>query len=130
MYVLRHRSHRACNMYVRMNVFVCIFCCLLVVLPVASPPGEGTRQRPDGGARRQFYCCRPGVFFFHPSGFSFPCSSFVFPEVNRFTCFFALALSRFEYMLPFLLFAYLRVFFSFFIFHFLMCFLVFPFSLF
>ena len=26
-----------------------------VVLPVAPPPGEGTRQRPDGGARQRFY---------------------------------------------------------------------------
>ena len=47
-----------------------MFCgCLFVVLPVASPPGEGTRWRPDGRARWCFFC-RTGVFFFHPLGFS------------------------------------------------------------
>ena len=40
------------------------------LLPVASFPGEGTRQRPDGGARQRL-TCRPGDFFFYPSRFSF-----------------------------------------------------------
>ena len=54
-----------------------LFLLLFVVLPFAWPPGEGTRQRPDGGARQRFYC-RPGVFFFRPSGFSFLFFSLLF----------------------------------------------------
>ena len=33
-------------------------------------PHEGTRQRPHEGTRQRFYC-RLGVVLFHPSGFSF-----------------------------------------------------------
>ena len=51
--------------------FVCLFVLFFVVLPVASPQGEDTRQRTDGRARQWFFC-RPGeknlptvrVFFF------------------------------------------------------------------
>ena len=43
---------------------------LFVVFPVASPPEQGTRQRPDGGHDSDS-AVYPGYFSLHPSGFSF-----------------------------------------------------------
>ena len=62
-----------------MLVMFCFFLLLFVVLTVASPPGEGTRSRPDGGARQWFFR-KPGVFFLPPVGVfsSFLCSLFYF----------------------------------------------------
>ena len=86
---------------------------------VVSPPGEGTRQRPDGGARQRFFC-RPGVFLFHPSGgfFSFLSSSFFF-FFGAFVCVFALALSP-----NFFCFSFVCLFLYFFTFSLLLLFLI------
>ena len=74
------------------------FLLLFVVLPVASPLGDGTRQRPDGGARQRLgpghFACIRLVFFL-----SFRSLLWI-----QFFSFFALALS--PYMLPFPLFIY------------------------
>ena len=48
-------------------LFVSFVVCVFTACRITSR--EGTRQRLDGGSRQRFYC-RPGVFFFHPSGFS------------------------------------------------------------
>ena len=46
-------------LYFEVLVLFYLFLLLFVVLPVASPSGEDTRQRPRGV--RQWFFCRPGV---------------------------------------------------------------------
>ena len=102
-------------------LFVSFVVCVFTACRITSR--EGTRQRLDGGSRQRFYC-RPGVFFFHPSGVFFVllCSSFLF--FGAIICFFALALS--PYIFHFISFVCFISHFSFFS----CASFVFPFSLF
>ena len=68
----------------------CFFLLLFVCCTVVSPPGEGTRQRPDGGERHTDSTVGPGYFSFTRRRFL--CSSFDF---FRIICLFALAVSRY-----------------------------------
>ena len=72
----------------------------ICLLPVALPQVDGTRHRPDGGARHRF--------FLHPSLISvFPVSFF------RRSCFSALALSPYVYTRNFTLFCLFFIFYLF-----------------
>ena len=91
-----------CVSFVLFLCFVSLFCFVFVTLPVASPPGEGTRQRPDWTARQIFFC-RPGYFSSTRRGFLFFCFlrslfDFIFGVFVRS---FALALSHPIYFLLF-----------------------------
>ena len=106
-----------CDFYVSFGLFLYF----VVVLPVTSPPGEGTQQRPDGGQDSDA-SVGPGYFsstgrFFSFLFFSFLFFSFLFfsflpfPSLcslfdflfGVFICFFALVLS--PYIFAFLVFA-------------------------
>ena len=73
-----------------------------VVRPVESPPGEGTRWRPDGGTRQRL---GPGYFSSTHRGFLSFLSLLSFFFIF---CFFALAL--FLFIFTFLLFIYFLLF--------------------
>ena len=107
----------------------CFFSCLSCVLPVASPPGEGTRQRPDGGARQT--AIRPGVFLFNPSGFSFFAIRFFFFGAFFLLCLLLLLLSIYFLFLYLFVYLFILIFFSisffYFSFRFVSCFFVFAF---
>ena len=49
-YLHSRHANRGSQFYFRFLFYVCLVLIISsVVLPVASPPGKGTRQRPDGG---------------------------------------------------------------------------------
>ena len=121
-----------CFTFLFVSFVLGLFCFLLllfVVLPVTPSRGEGTRQRTRWGGTT---ANRPGVFLFHPSGFSF--FSF-FVVVLFYFLLLCYCSPYFEYKFPFLLFfiCFLLssvLFFIYFPFRFISCFIVFLFSLF